>query len=104
MGAKFKSNSTWNAVLEKMKRSSAGGNACRTTLLKSIISNLPMYFLSLFPIPEDAALHIKRLQCDFLWRGLGEESKFHLVNWDSVCHIRMVGWLLGRSDYSMKPY
>lgn len=46
----------------------------KTTLLKSIISNLPMYFLSLFPIPEDAALHIKRLQCGFLWRGLGEES------------------------------
>lgn len=46
----------------------------KTTRLKSIISNLPMYFLSLFPIPEDAALHIKRLQCGFLWRGLGEES------------------------------
>ena len=44
----------------------------KVTLLKSTFSNLPTYFLSLLPIPADVALCIERLQCDFIWMGLGE--------------------------------
>ena len=31
------------------------------------------------------ANRIARLQRDFLWGGLGDESKFHLVDWSTVC-------------------
>ena len=27
------------------------------------------------------------LQRNFLWGGMGEELKFHLVNWDKVCSL-----------------
>ena len=37
------------------------------------------YFLSLSPVLVDIAHHFKKLQQDFLYRGLGGESKFHLV-------------------------
>ncbi|KAG6696235.1 hypothetical protein I3842_09G137900 [Carya illinoinensis] len=57
----------------------------RTTLVKSTLSNLPTYFLSLFPIPARTALRIEKLQRDFLWGGMGEEFKFHLVRWEQVC-------------------
>lgn len=54
-------------------------------LIKSTLSNLPTYFLSLFPIPASVAGWIEKLQRDFLWGGLGEEFKFHLVKWETVC-------------------
>lgn len=43
---------------------------------------------------HDIALCLERLQQDFLWSGLGEESKLHLVSWDKMClPFQMVGWL-----------
>jgi hypothetical protein len=57
----------------------------KVTLLKSTLSNLPTYFLSLFPLPASVANHIEKLYRDFLWGGLGDEFKFHLVNWSKVC-------------------
>ena len=31
------------------------------------------------------ANRIARLQRDFLWGGLGDKPKFHLVDWSTVC-------------------
>ena len=36
------------------------------TLIKSTLSNLPTYFLSLFPIPVEDGNHIEQLQRNFL--------------------------------------
>jgi hypothetical protein len=57
----------------------------RVTLIKSTSSNLPTYFLSLFPISSSVASRIEKLQRDFLWGGLGEEFKYHLVSWSTIC-------------------
>ncbi len=54
---------------------------------KSIILNLPTNFFSLFPIFASVAKHIEKIQRDFLWKGLGEEFKFHLVEWDMICSL-----------------
>jgi hypothetical protein len=57
----------------------------RVALIKSTLSNLPTYMLSLFPIPADVANRIEKIQRDFLWGGLNDEAKFHLVDWETVC-------------------
>ena len=57
----------------------------RVTLVKSTLSNLPTYLLSLFPIPTTVVNRIEKLQRDFLWGGLGEEYKYNLVSWSKVC-------------------
>ena len=46
---------------------------------------MPCYFLSLFKIPASVTAKIERLQREFLWSGVGEGKRDHLVSWDVVC-------------------
>ena len=39
------------------------------------------------------AHRIEKIQRDFLWGGLGEEFKYHLVSWDRVCQPLCYGGL-----------
>ena len=73
LGAKFKDKTIWNPILEKMERRlarwkllylSKGG---RVTLIKSTLSNLATYFLSLSPILATVANRIEKFQQNFLW-------------------------------------
>ena len=67
LGAKYNDKTIWNPILEKMERKLASwkklylSKGGRVTLIKSTLSNLPTYFLSLFPIPASVANRIARL-------------------------------------------
>ena len=65
----------------------------RVTLIKSTLSSLPTYLFSLFPMPANVVNHLEKLQRDFLWGGLGEEKRFHLLQWDKVCLLLQNGGL-----------
>ena len=99
LGAKFKDKTIWNSILEKMERRLAGwkrlylSKGDRVTLIKITLSNLPTYFLSLFHILAVVANRIEKLYLNFLLGGIGDEPKFHLVKWASVCSpISLVAW------------
>jgi hypothetical protein len=91
LGASYKSLAIWNPIIEKIEHRLAGwqkmhlSKGGRLTLLKSTLSSLPTYYLSLFPIPVSVAKRIECIQRNFLWGGMGEEHKLHLVAWDRVC-------------------
>jgi hypothetical protein len=91
LGTSYKSMSIWNGVIEKMERRLAGwkriylSEGGRLTLLKSTLSNLPTYLLLLFPIPVRVANRLDKIQKAFLWGGIGDEAKFHLVKWNRIC-------------------
>ena len=91
LGSPNKSTTIWNDIIEKMGRKLAGWNITyllkgrRFTLIKSTLSNLPTYFLSLFPIPMSVVNRLEKLQRDFLWGGLNEKPKFRLVKWAQIC-------------------
>jgi hypothetical protein len=77
LGASFKLKTMWVELEELMarrlapwKRSylSKGGGF---TLIKSTLSNLPTYMMSLFPIPVHVAKRIEKIERDFLWGGGG---------------------------------
>ena len=82
LGATFKAKEIYQkkkkfgiGVLEKMERQLAGWKRLylstrgRITLLKSTLSSLPNFYLSLFPIPVKIARRIEKLQRNFLWEG-----------------------------------
>ena len=67
LGTSFKTTSIWNPILEKIKKKlyrwkrlylSKGG---RLMLLKSTLSSLPTYFLSLFTIPKSMAARLESI-------------------------------------------
>ena len=75
LGAKYNAKAIWNPIVEKMERRVAGWKRMylskdgRLNLIKSTLSNLPTYFLSLFPIPVSVSKCIEKIQRDFLWGG-----------------------------------
>jgi hypothetical protein len=104
LGARYKSKDIWNPILEKMERRLAGwkrsylSKGGRLTLIKSTLSSLPTYFLSLFAVLASVAHRIEKLQRDFLWGGIGEEFKYHLVNWHTICAPIQQGGLGSETD------
>lgn len=65
----------WNPVIEKLTKKLTtwkskmlliGG---RITLIKSSLSSLPLYFMSIFPIPKGVVETINKVIRQFLWTG-----------------------------------
>ncbi|RVX12696.1 putative ribonuclease H protein [Vitis vinifera] len=103
LGAPYKSTRVWDVVEErfrkrlslwKMQYLSKGD---RLTLLKSTLSSLPTYFLSLFLIPKRVCARLEKIQRDFLWGGGALENRPHLVSWKVICAAKKDGGLGIRS-------
>ena len=66
LGAQFKSTAIWTSILERMEKRLAGwrkrylSKGGRITLIKSTLSSLPTYFLSLFPIPTSVVHRLEK--------------------------------------------
>jgi hypothetical protein len=68
LGASYKSTRIWDGVIEKVENRLASwkrlylSKGGRVTLIKSTLSNLPTYCMSLFPIPVSVASRIEKIQ------------------------------------------
>ena len=62
------------------------------TLIRSLLSSLPIYFLSLFKMPQGIADNIEKLMRDFIW-GVDNDSSSHLVKWEEVVKPKHKGGL-----------
>ena len=51
----------------------------RITLIRSTLASMPIYFMSMLPMPRKIRLRLERIQRDFLWGGGALERKLHLV-------------------------
>lgn len=77
----------WDPLLDRMNRKlatwkskllSIGG---LLTLIKASLSNLPIYFMSLYPIPHGVIDKMVSIQRRFLWNGCSDKRVVALVKW-----------------------
>ena len=50
-------------------------------LIRSVLSSIPVYWLSLFPIPATILDKLRKFIFTFLWGSSANIKKFHLANW-----------------------
>lgn len=88
----------WNLVIETVQRKLATWKSNylsfegRITLIKSAISNIPIYFLSSFTIPKGIAIKNETLQKQFLCCG-NSDFKPYLISWEIVSRPKEKGGL-----------
>lgn len=89
--------SAWNHILDKLKRRlslwhgklmSLGG---RVMMLSTGLSNIPIFYLSLFKAPKGITQKIMYIQRNFLWGVDSRSRKVWWVSWDNVCKSRKLG-------------
>ena len=99
LGAPHRALGVWDSIEERFRKRlsswkrqyiSKGG---RLTLIRSTLSSLPIYFLSLFRMPKMVCARLEKIQRDFLWDGGNLDRKPHLVNWKTVCPEKSRGGL-----------
>lgn len=89
----------WDPVVEGIERKLSSWKrkylslGARLTLIKSVLSSIPIYFLPCFKCLKAVVKRIDKLRCEFLWNDTVEKRKFHLVRWDIVCQPDACGGL-----------
>lgn len=101
LGSNPRSRDFWLPVIERCKRRLAtlkanylsfGG---RITLFTAILSNLPIYYLSIFKIPKKIAQELETLQKQFSKENAN--FKHHLIKWELDSRSKKEGGLgIGR--------
>lgn len=90
LGANPSCKATWKPVVEKVRSRLASwkrktlSHAGRLTLIKSALASLPVYYMSLFKMPDRVARILERLQASFLWGGTEVRRKVHMVKWEEL--------------------
>ncbi|KAJ0938893.1 putative RNA-directed DNA polymerase [Helianthus annuus] len=99
LGANMKYVKNWDPVLQKFKNKlnnwkakslSFGGHL---TLVKSVLTSLPLYFLSMFKAPSKVIKSLDSIRRKFLWGGSLSNNKISWVRWDKVLKPKSKGGL-----------
>ena len=77
LGGKHKALSVWDLIEERYRKRLAAwktqyiSKGGKITLNRSTLSSLPIYYLSLFRMPQKVCAKLERIQRQFLWGGGG---------------------------------
>jgi len=94
IGGNHKRRSFWEGVVESVRKIlgrwkgkiiSMLGHLC---LIKSVLSSLLLFYLSLYKISVTVVEEVERLQRNFLWGWGSEGRKVAWVSWKIVCETK----------------
>lgn len=83
LGANPSRRETWKPVVDNFKNKLTGWKmrllslAGRVTLIKFVLSSLPVYYMSLFRLPRSVAKELDKIQVAFLWGDSDVKKKVH---------------------------
>ncbi|KAL4367510.1 hypothetical protein GQ457_05G003450 [Hibiscus cannabinus] len=106
LGAAKNSTQLWQPVVEIFKKKLTGWKSKmlsfggRITLVKSVLSSLPVYYSSIFPMPSSISSLLAQLTARFLWGSIDSKA-IHWVSWESMCLPKACGGL-GLCDFKLK--
>lgn len=90
VGANPRKKTTWDPLLSKLRKRlslwkrktlSFGGKVC---LIRSVLSSIPLFYLSFFKLPKGVASLCNRIEKKFLWGGEEGTRKIAWVKWSKV--------------------
>ncbi|EOY07997.1 Uncharacterized protein TCM_022315 [Theobroma cacao] len=90
---------TWKPIIEKFETRLAGWKAKtlsiggRVALLRSVLSSLPIFYMSIFQIPKRVIKELEKIERRFLWCGSEKKQKIHYIEWSKVCNYKENGGL-----------
>ncbi|KAL9666964.1 hypothetical protein QQ045_001308 [Rhodiola kirilowii] len=90
---------TWYPILQKFKlklaswRSANLSMAGRVVLIKSALSNLPLYYASMYKMPIAVVEEMEKIQRRFLWGSSDVRRKIHYVKWSKIKKPKKYGGL-----------
>lgn len=99
VGANPRKKALWEPLIKRLEKKLAslksktisfGGKIC---LLRSVLSSIPLFYLSFFKLPKGVSLLCKKIQKSFLWGGPSGERKVAWVKWEQVCKSKSEGGL-----------
>ena len=100
LGRLFEGNNTLQLVIDRVhkkldreKKRFNISRGWRQTLCKSVLANLPTYYLSLFAIPDNVVSSLEKLMRNFLWEVHSGSKINHLATWNKVTLSQLDGGL-----------
>ncbi|KAJ3688916.1 hypothetical protein LUZ61_018080 [Rhynchospora tenuis] len=85
-------------IIDKVQRKLAGwrssllSRAGRVLLASSVLSSIPVYFMSVFKLPIWVIKAIDRIRRNFIWSSSTNQGRgMHLLSWDRVCLPKSFG-------------
>ncbi|KAE8716020.1 hypothetical protein F3Y22_tig00110156pilonHSYRG00217 [Hibiscus syriacus] len=91
VGTSKNSDMLWEPVIQNFSSKLAGWKAStlslagRLVLVKTVLSSLPIFFMSIFKIPPKVNRKLNSIMASFLWGEGPERKQIHWVNWNLVC-------------------
>lgn len=85
LGANPNSIQTWKPIIEKFETRLVGWKAKtlsigrRVALLRSVLSSLPIFYMSIFQIPKGVIKELEKIERRLLWCGSEEKQKIHYI-------------------------